>query len=546
MSPTYDAVVIGAGINGLVAAAELAGAGWRVAIVDERDRIGGFIDSGEPTAPGYVHDTFSSWHPLFVGGAGYAALGPDLHRLGLVYRNADGPVTASVSDRGAVVADRDPGVTAARFEHPADAQAYAEMLAGFERWAPHVFGALGSELTPVDSARLGVGALRGLGRAGLGELARVATQSGRGLVRERFAGWEVDQLWSPWLLHAGLAPDQATGGLMLPVMAFTMHAIGLPIVQGGAANFTAAFAALLAERGVETYLGNPADRIEVRDGRAVAVHAGGRRLAATRAVLASTSTARLYETLLAPGDVDDHGRQAVARHRPGRAATQIHLALDRPLRWTDRRLDAVPLVHVSDGAGSTGIACAQAEAGLLPSTPTVVVGQQTVLDPSRAPDGAATLWLQLQEVPWAPVGDAAGQLDVSGGWTEQLADAYADRVLDRVAAFAPGLRKRVVARHVISPTGLQAANANAVHGDPYGGAAELDQSLLWRPGTATGHRTGVGKLWHIGAFTHPGPGLGGGSGHLAAQALLRPPAPRRAADRVRRLAGRDRSGPHSG
>lgn len=333
---------------------------------------------------------------------------------------------------------------------------------------------------------------------------------------------------------------------MLPVMAFTMHAVGLPIVEGGAANFTAAFAALLAERGVETYLGNPADRIEVRGGKAVGVHVSGTRLVAGRAVLASTSTRRLYETLLAPADVDDHGRQAVARYRPGRAATQIHLALDRPLSWTDDRLDAVPLVHVSDGAGSTGIACAQAEAGLLPAKPTVVVGQQTVLDPTRAPEGAATLWLQLQEVPWAPVGDAAGELDVSGGWTPELADAYADRVLDRVAAFAPGLRDRVVARHVISPAGLQAANANAVHGDPYGGAAELDQSLLWRPGTGTGHRTEVGKLLHIGAFTHPGPGLGGGSGHLAAQALLRPSVPRRAADRVRRFAGRDRSGPHSG
>lgn len=534
MSPTYDAVVIGAGINGLVAAAELAGAGWRVALVDERDRIGGFIDSGELTVPGYVHDTFSSWHPLFVGGAGYGALGPDLHRHGLVYRNAEGPVTASVSARGAVVADRDPALTAKLFEHPADADAYAAMLAQFESWAPHVFGALGSELRPADTARLGVGALRGLGRAGLVELARVATQSGRGLVRERFSGWEVDQLWSPWLLHAGLAPDQATGGLMLPVMAFTMHAIGLPIVEGGAGNFTAAFAGLLAERGVETYLGNPADRIEVRGGKAVAVHVSGTRLLAKRAVLASTSTGRLYGTLLAPGDVDEHGRQAVARHRPGRAATQIHLALDRPVSWTDSRLDAVPLVHVSDGADSTGVACAQAEAGLLPSAPTVVVGQQTLLDPTRAPDGAATLWLQLQEVPWAPVGDAAGELDVSGGWTPELADAYADRVLRRVEEFAPGLRDRVVARQVISPTGLQAANANAVHGDPYGGAAELDQSLLWRPGTGTGHRTGVEKLLHIGAFTHPGPGLGGGSGHLAAQALLRPSAPRRALDRVRR------------
>ncbi|MCG8152729.1 dehydrogenase, partial [Pimelobacter simplex] len=260
----------------------------------------------------------------------------------------------------------------------------------------------------------------------------------------------------------------------------------------------------------------------------------GERLVAGRAVLASTSTGRLYEQLLSPDVVTDAGRQAVARHRPGRAATQIHLALDRPVRWADSRLDAVPLIHVSNGADSTAVACAQAEAGLLPSAPTVVVGQQCVLDPTRAPEGQATLWLQLQEVPWAPTGDAAGEIDVRDGWTAELADAYTDRVLARVAEHAPGLADSVIGRHVISPTALSAANANAVHGDPYGGAAELDQSLLWRPGTGTGHRTGVAGLFHIGAFTHPGPGLGGGSGHLVAQQLLTPRGVRRLSERFRR------------
>ena len=532
MSNAFDAVVIGAGINGLVAAAELAGAGWRVALVDERDRLGGFIDSGELTLPGFTHDTFSSWHPLFLGGGAYATLGADLHRLGLTYRNTDRAVTASVSERGAVVADRDPEATARTFQHSSDAVAYTAMLAELQRWSPHVFGALGSELGPMDTARLGLGAARGLGRADLTELLRVATQSGRGLVRERFAGHEVDQLWSPWLLHAGLAPDQATGGLMLPVMASTMHALGLPVVEGGAARFTAAFGRLLEERGVEVLLGQSAERVEVRAGKAVAVHVGGRRLAAQRAVLASTSTGRLYGQLL-PAEVDHAGRRAAARHRPGRAAAQVHLALDRPLSWTDGRLDDVPLVHVSNGADSTGVACAQAEAGLLPADPTVVVGQQTLLDPGRAPEGKATLWLQLQELPWSPTGDAGGDIDVTGGWTPEVADAYADRVLARIERYAPGTTDRVLARHVISPTGLTAANANAVQGDPYGGAAELDQSLLWRPGTGTGHRTGVGRLFHIGAFTHPGPGLGGGSGHIVAQALLRPPAPRRLATGLR-------------
>jgi phytoene dehydrogenase-like protein len=200
----------------------------------------------------------------------------------------------------------------------------------------------------------------------------------------------------------------------------------------------------------------------------------------------------------------------------------------------------VPLVHLSDGSASTAIACAEAEAGLLPRRPTVVVGQQHVLDPSRVPAGAAALWLQLQEVPFAPVGDAAGELDTAGGWDAGLATGYADRVLDRVAAHAPGLRELVVGLDVITPADLAAHNPNALAGDPYGGSAELDQNLLWRPlAAAPGHATPVPRLWHIGASTHPGPGLGGASGHIVARRLLTPGA----GERLRRsIAGRARRG----
>lgn len=537
---TVDAVVVGAGINGMVAAAELAGAGWSVALVDERDRLGGFVASDELTLPGHVHDTFSSWHPLFVTGGAYADLGPDLHRHGLAYSNTDGAVTAGISDRGTVVAHRDPTVTAQSFEHDDDRRAYADMLAELESWAPHAFGALGSELRPVDLARLGAGAVRALGRDGSTDFVRVALQSGRGYVRERFRGWEVDQLWSPWLLHAGLSPDHATGGLMLPIMAFSMHAAGLPVVTGGAGEFTAAFGRLLAERGVTVVTGEPVSHIDVADGRAVGVRVGDRRIAARRAVLASSSTPRLYQEMLGTDVAPTAGRRAAARHRPGRAAMQIHLALDRPVEWTDPRLREVPLIHVGDGAGSTGIACAQAEAGLLPADPTVVVGQQDVLDPSRSPAGAATLWVQLQEVPWAPIGDAADSVAADGTWTETVTAAYIDRVLGRIERYAPGLRDSVIGRTVLTPADLTAANANAVHGDPYGGAAEIDQSLLWRPGTGTGHRTGIDGLFHIGAFTHPGPGLGGGSGHLVAQQLIAPSPTTRVATRLRGLTERFR------
>jgi phytoene dehydrogenase-like protein len=225
--------------------------------------------------------------------------------------------------------------------------------------------------------------------------------------------------------------------------------------------------------------------------------------------------------MLPAGAVPDRVVGQARRYRPGKAAMQIHVALDGPVRWTDARLGEVPVVHVSNGADSTGIACSQALAGLLPAEPTIVVGQQHILDPSRVPDGKALLWLQLHEVPWTPRADSAGQLDTSAGWDEALQAGYADRVLRRIEAFAPGLRGLVRRILAISPAGLEAVNRNAISGDAYAGSAELDQTLFWRPiADASRHRTPVPGLWQIGASTHPGAGLGGTSGHLAAQQLL--------------------------
>jgi phytoene dehydrogenase-like protein len=526
---TADYVVIGAGINGMVAAARLAGAGYSVTLLESRDRIGGFIDSGELTAPGFVHDTFSSWHPLFVAGAAYADLGEDLHRHGLRYRNTEeagiDAVTASVDfspdgEGRVVVAYRDQERTTAAFRESEDRVAYARMLEELGERSGTVFGALGSELRSRKALPLLLSALRpGLGHAE--RFARDSLMSGRNFTGQRFTGWEADQLWAPWLLHAGLAPDHATGGAMLPLMALTMHSFGLPVVEGGAARFADAFAALLAERGVRVELGAGVERIAVTGGRAVAAETAYERFSARRGILASTSPQALYTSLLPADVVPAAVRDQVQAYRPGRAAMQIHLALDAPPAWTDDRLQGVPLVHVSNGSGTTGIACAHAEAGLLPSAPTVVVGQQGLLDSSRAPKGKATLWLQLQELPFAPRGDAAGELDVRHGWTEGLAEGYAQRVLDRVEAFAPGLSSSILGMKVISPADLLAANSNAVGGDPYGGSAELYQNLLWRPFPAGArHRTRLDGLWHIGASTHPGPGLGGGSGYLVTEEIL--------------------------
>lgn len=531
-----DAIVVGSGVNGLVAAAELAGAGWSVTLVEGNERLGGFIASEQRTLPGYVHDTFSSWHPLFVSGPAYAALGAELHHHGLEYRNTDGPVAASIADDGsAVVAHRDAETTAAGFAHAADRDRYLAALQRFLDNAAPIGGLMGSELRSAATWRHVAKLARRLGKPGTEDLLRDLMTSGRAWCRREFTGGEVDRLWVPWLLHAGLSPDHASGGFMIPILAATMHGFGLPVVQGGAGGFVDAFRSLLESRGVRILTGVAAERIVVEHGHAVGVVARGQLLRANRAILASVTPDALYGSLLPPGSVRAAITHEARNFRYGRGEMQIHVALSAPLAWRDDRLGDVPLVHVSDGSPSTGIACAQAEAGLLPARPTVVVGQQYLLDPTRVPEGTAALWLQLQETPFAPVGDAAGELDVPDGWTPALANGYAARVLDRIARHAPDLHDKILATDVITPADLAASNPNAVRGDPYGGAAELDQNFGWRPLASAGHHhTPVRGLWHIGASTHPGPGLGGGSGHLVAQALTA----RNPAERIRSAAAR--------
>ena len=150
---------------------------------------------------------------------------------------------------------------------------------------------------------------------------------------------------------------------------------------------------------------------------------------------------------------------------------------------------------------------------------------------TSAPEGKGILWVQLQELPWQVKGDAAGELDVGdGSWSEELRERYADRIQARIARHVRNLDAAMIERVCLSPADLWSANVNLVHGDPYGGALSLDQNFLWR----AQHRTPVDGVWLVGASTHPGPGLGGGSGALVAAALTEPPLSKRVAARFRK------------
>jgi len=534
----YDAVLVGSGINSLACAAFLARAGWRVAVLEREAELGGAVRTAELTEPGFHHDVFSAWHPLWVGGTAHAELGAALAERGLTYLNTDHPTGTLFPDGESAFLTTATDANAAELDRHAagDGEAWRETIARVGAEAELVFGVLGTELWSPAGLRLGASAYRRLGRRGLAEFGAELVQSSRDWLTTTFRSERAHGLLAPWVLHTGLGPDAAASGFMTRVIAFAIETGGMPVPRGGGARLVDALARLIRDHGGVCETGRDVERIRVTGGRATGVRlSGGETVEAKRAVICNVTPTQLYGRLLDPADVPPDVAEAGKRFRFGRSEMQIHFALAEPPRWDgDDRLGKTAIVHLTPGLDGVSRAVNEAERGLLPAEATVVVGQPLAVDDSRAPAGKGILWVQLQELPWHVRGDAAGELDVGNGtWDESLRERYADRIQARIERHLPNLESSIVRRVALSPADLQAANINLERGDPYSGSLALDQNFLWRPfARQPGHRTPVAGLFHIGASTWPGPGLGGGSGTLVAKALLQPPVTRRLVGRV--------------
>ncbi|HET9323749.1 MAG TPA: NAD(P)/FAD-dependent oxidoreductase [Gaiellaceae bacterium] len=529
LTRTFDDVVVGSGVNGLACAALLARAGRRVCVLERNDWFGGAIRTDEITVPGFRHDVFSAWHPLWVGGPVHPQLGDELAKHGLEYLNTDLPTATLFPDGESAFLLRTADENAAELDrHQAgDGDAWLAMLANFFPNADLAFGILGTELWSRQGAGLGVKAVRRLGRRGAAEYAGRLLISARDWLETTFGSERAHGLLAPWVLHTGLGPDAAASGYMAQVIAVAVQEGGMPIPRGGGQRLADALVAFIREHGGVCETGVHVERVFTGGVRTP----GGETVTATEAVVCNVTPTQLYGDLLQGFE----GRAEGFRY--GRSEMQIHFALSEPPRWAgDERLGRTAVVHLTPGLDGVSRAVNEADRGLLPAEATVVVGQPLTMDPSRAPEGKGLLWVQLQELPWRIKGDAAGELDVgSGEWTEALRERYADRIQARIARHIPNLESSILGRTALSPADLQAANVNLHHGDPYGGSLALDQNFLWRPlASQPGHRTPVPGVWHVGASTHPGPGLGGGSGALVAEQLLRPSLASRARSLVRR------------
>lgn len=522
--PKFDHLIIGSGINALVCAAVLSKT-KRVMVLEREDVVGGTVRTGE-LAPGFTYDPLATTFVLFMAGPAYKALERDLAREGVAFSTTDAPTGALMSDGKSIVLTRDraANVAALNAACAGDGDRYAAEMAEVERDAPVLFGLFNNRLWSLRTGGMLAREAFRRGPRGVLTIFGDALVTSRRRLSESYAGEEAQALFAPWPLHAGLDPEQPFSGKMGQIIPFALEGIGAPIATGGAARVAEALVRIIERgRGV-VRTGADVDLIEPgSDGRNVK----GVRLASgeeidIHSVVCSVTPTQLYGRLLREYDLPAFVARETSRYQYGRANMQIHYALEKPVEWANPRLRDVQLLHLSDGVDQVSKACNEAIRGFLPARPTVCVGQPTAADPSRAPEGKAVLWIQLPECPRVVKGDAAGEIEApaDGAWTDAVREAYADRVEAMIESHVPGFRETVIRRQAISPRDLEAMNVNLVGGDPYAGWCGIDQFFTFRPfPQQINHRTWVPDVHHIGASTHPGPGLGGVSGYLTAKAL---------------------------
>jgi phytoene dehydrogenase-like protein len=360
--------------------------------------------------------------------------------------------------------------------------------------------------------------LRAKGMGGTLDFARFLLSSPRGWLTETFENDKVRALLAAWGMHLDFAPDVA-GGAMFPYLeGMANQSFGMVLGMGGADTMIRALVAAITARGSSVECAAPVARIIHTGGRATGVElADGRQLTASRAVIAGVAPGALARMTGQTGEARFDRGMSTFSHAPG--TMMIHLAMAGLPDWAaGPELQRFAYVHLAPSMDQMARTYAQAKAGLLPEEPVIVVGQPTVADPSRAPDGKHVLWLQVRMAPGTIRGDAAGQIGANdwGG----AARPFADRALEILDRYAPGTRGKILGQRIVTPAELEAENPNLVGGDQLCGSHHLSQHFLFRPlrGRADGS-TPIRDLHLTGAAVWPGAGTGAGPGFLLARKL---------------------------
>jgi phytoene dehydrogenase-like protein len=497
-----DAIVIGSGPNGLSAAIRLAEAGRSVVVLEAAARAGGAVATEELTLPGFHHDTFSAVYPAAAASPVFARM--PLAAFGLewvhpaaasAYPLPGGEAAVLHRDLGATVASLDrvragDGAAWARFAEPLldNYEALrATMLTGF----PPVGGPL----------RL----LLGGGPGTLMSFARLLPESAVGLAHRLFEG-EGSRAWLYGAaMHGDVPPAGRGGAIAAAYLNLLGHAVGWPSPRGGAGLLASALVGYLESLGGVVRVGARVERVTSVGGRVTGVDVADGAHVAAPVVVADV----MPHALAALGGDALAGwyRSALRRYVYGPATLKVDWALDGPIPWENAEVRGAGTVHVGGDEAEMLASIAESARGL-PAKPFLLLGQQSVADPTRAPAGQHTAWAYTH-------GPGAGV-----DWRGQQ-DRHVARMEAQVERFAPGFRDRILARHALGPDDLQARDANLVRGDVGGGSYKLRQ-VVFRPVPLPSPYTTPLKGLYLGsAAAFPGGAVHGVPGDAAARAALR-------------------------
>jgi phytoene dehydrogenase-like protein len=479
------AVVVGGGPNGLAAAIRLAEAGRAVTVLEAADRPGGAVRTEELTLRGFRHDTFSSVYPAAAASPVFARMPLDRHGLRWVH-----PVACSahpLPDGGSIALYRDVDGTVASLDrrHAGDGDRWRAFVAPLLDAFPAVRATMLGGFPPLAGP---MKLLRALGVPGTVGFGALVPGSARWLGRRLFENGEA----RAWLY----------GAAYLNLMG---HAVGWPSPEGGAERLTDALVGYLRTLGGTVRTGALVDRIVTSGGRRVA----GVRLAGGEGVAADLVVADVMPAALLAmvGDaLPGTYRRLLRRYRYGPATVKVDWALDGPIPWLSAEVAGAGTVHVGGGEDEVVATMKQSAAGL-PERPFLLLGQQSVADPTRAPEGKHTAWAYTH-------GPQRGV-----DWAAEL-DAHVARIEAQVERYAPGFRDRILARHVLGPAHLQRRDRNLVGGDVGGGSYRLDQVVFRPVPSLSPYRTPIAGLYLGSAATFPGGAVHGVPGDAAARAAL--------------------------
>jgi phytoene dehydrogenase-like protein len=491
-----DAIVVGAGPNGLVAACYLARAGMKVRVLEAKSEPGGAVRSRELTLPGFVHDVGAGFFPF--ASASPALAGLALDEVGLRFGKAPLQSAHPALDGSCASIACDLDQAAQSFG--VDGAAWRATAS----WATKMRDRL---LALLLAPPIPLGAALRFGPINLVRLAGIGLSSGRGFSERRFASEAARRVLPALALHTDIGPDDRCGAAVGFMLAALGSSDGFAVPLGGTSKITQALVRRLEQAGGEVHTGVHVESVVVRGGRAVGVTTTAGEFEAPT-IVADVAAPTLYLRMLPQAHVPARVRRAMQRFRHGFGTFKLDWALDGAVPWHNEDCRRAAVVHAAESNDDMARFVAQVRARLLPDLPYLVIGQQSLVDPSRAPEGRHTLWCYSRVPSDRP-------------WRAER-EAFADRVEERIEGLAPGFRKRILARRIAAPPDLEATDENLIGGDLGGGSAQLDSQLVFRPVFPYfRYRTPVKGLYLCSSYTHPGAGVHGACGHNAAQMVLR-------------------------